>query len=202
MIKLAKFFSYLLHPAFMPLIGLFIIFNSGIYSTNVPWEVEKYSYLIVALFSILLPFSILPVFFYWKLISNFEIKARRERILPLTITAFCLVFLHFFISRIIPIKIITSYTFAIASLAILLLLINMFYKISMHLMGIGGITGLIIALTVIYDIPSFSIFLLVILTSGIIASSRLALSAHSSGQLTIGYAVGLFTMYFVLSALI
>ena len=78
MTKLAKIFSYILHPAFMPLIGIYIIFHSGIYETDVPWEFEKYTYLIVALFSILLPFSILPIFVYWKIISNLELSDRKE----------------------------------------------------------------------------------------------------------------------------
>lgn len=200
MTKLAKIFSYILHPAFMPLIGIYIIFHSGIYETDVPWEFEKYTYLIVALFSILLPFSILPIFVYWKIISNLELSDRKERIIPLSITSLCLVMLHIFIARIIPIRIITSFTFSVAAISILLFGINMFAKISMHLLGIGGITGLIIALTFEYNIHPFFWLAIVILIAGIAATSRLILKAHTVFQVSIGYALGLIATLFLISS--
>lgn len=183
----------------MPLIGMYIIFHSGIYETNIPWAYEKYTYLIVALFSILLPFSILPIFVYWKIISNLELSERRERIIPLAITSLCLILLHIFIARSIPLRIIVSFTFCSAVLSILLLLVNMLTKVSMHLMGAGAITGLIIALTFEYNINPFFWLVGIILITGIVASSRLILKAHTLPQVYIGYSVGLFVSIFLIT---
>jgi hypothetical protein len=201
MTKIAKFFSYLFHPAFMPIFGIFIIFRAGIYETDVPWQFEKYTYMIVALFSILLPFSILPVFLYWKIINNFEMSDRKERIIPMLVTSCCLITLHVFISRIIPVRIITSFTFSVAALSIVLLMVNMFYKISMHLLAIGGVTGLILAVSVLYDVRPFFFLALIILIAGIAASSRLALKAHSLMQVATGYGLGLTFIYFIITAI-
>jgi hypothetical protein len=202
MTQAAKFISVLFHPAFMPLVGIFIIFNTGIYSTDVPWEVEKYTYLLVALFSILLPFSVLPVFYYWKLISNFELSERRERIIPIAVASFCLIALHIFLSRIIPLQIITAFTFALASISIALLFINIFYKISMHMLGIGGITGLILAITIIYSSSPFYMLAISILIAGIAGSARLKLDAHTPTQILTGYLFGTIGMLFTLLLLL
>ncbi|HBH50225.1 MAG TPA: hypothetical protein DDX98_16385 [Bacteroidales bacterium] len=202
MTKIAKLVSYLFHPAFMPLLGIFIIFNSGIYASSLPWEAERYTYLIIALFSVLLPFSILPVFYYWRLIASIELKERKQRILPLSVSTLCLILMHLFISRIIPIKLITSYTFAIAALAIFLLFLNMFFKVSMHLLGVGGITGLIAALTVLYQIRPFFMLVSIILISGLLASARIQLKAHTQFEVIAGYVVGFLTMYLFLISMV
>lgn len=202
MLKTSKVLSYIFHPAFMPILGLLIIFNIGIYETEVPWEVEKYTYLIVALFSILLPLSILPIFTYFKLIGSIELTDRKERTIPLVITTICLIFLHIFLSRAIPLRIVNSYTFSIAVLSICLLLLNIFYKISMHLMALGGIIGLILAITIEYNIYPFLLLSLAIFLTGIIGSSRMLLKAHTLFQILSGFVIGLFTTYMLLTMLI
>ena len=189
--KIARFFSYILHPAFMPIVGIYILFNSGIYPVNVSWEVKKYSYMLVGLFSILLPFSILPLIMYWKIINNYKLSDRKERFIPVFITAICLIVMHIILSRIVPIKIISAFTFAVALSAIVLLFINIFYKISMHLMGAGGLTGLIMSLTLNYNANPFLWLLILIFISGVSASSRLALKAHKPSEIISGYLLGL-----------
>ena len=192
--KFATLVSYLLHPILMPLLGVIIIFNSGIYETDIPWEYEKYTYMSFGLFSILLPSIVLPAFYYWKLISNIQLTERKERTTPFALTAFFLIALHIFIARIIPIKILSSYTFAIALLSIILLLVNIFTKVSMHLMSIGGITGLIIAITLQYEVFPFFWLSLIVLMAGLASTARLALKAHSVFQVWLGYLVGLATV--------
>jgi hypothetical protein len=195
MTQTAKFFSYLFHPVFMPLLGILIIFNSGIYAVDIPWDIEKYTYLLVGLFSLLFPISILPLLIYWKIIQTIELTERKERVLPIGITTISLIILHVFISRIIPIRVITAFTFSIAATSILLLFLNMFFKVSMHMLGIGGITGLIIALSITFGINPFFWLAEIIFLTGILASSRLFLKAHSYLEIFTGYGAGLTVMF-------
>ena len=56
--------------------------------------------------------------------------------------------------------------------------------------GIGGITALIIIISVAFKSDMTLLLSLAIFISGIIASVRLALKAHTPAQLAVGYAVG------------
>jgi membrane-associated phospholipid phosphatase len=76
----------------------------------------------------------------------------------------------------------------------IVLIISMFWKISIHMAGIGGITALIIILSVVYRTDMTLLLCIALLLSGIIASIRLALKAHSPAQLLAGYIVGIMTV--------
>lgn len=197
--KVSKLMAYIFHPVLMPILGLFIIFNVGIYEVEVPWQIQRYTYLIFVLFSVLLPLSILPLFVYFKLIGSVELSERKERALPIAIGATCLILLHIFLSNIIPIRIITSYTFALAALSIVLLFINVFHKTSMHLMGIGGIIGLILAISVEYHLYPFYLMVLAVLLAGTIGTSRMVLRAHSLAQTASGFLLGAVGTYLIIT---
>lgn len=186
----------------MPIAGLAIIFNIGIYEVQVPSQVILYTYVIFALFTILLPLAMLPLFSYMKLIGNFELTKRSERTLPLTITASCLILLHILLARNIPIRIINSYSFSIAVLSIVLLFLNIIYKVSMHTMAIGGIVGLLAAITIEYNLYPFYLLALAIMLSGFIASARIQQKAHNLFQASSGFAIGIATTYFLITYLV
>ena len=44
--RIATILSYVLHPILMPLLGLIVILNSGIYSAELPGEFKNYLYLV------------------------------------------------------------------------------------------------------------------------------------------------------------
>ena len=186
----------------MPIAGLAIIFNVGIYEVQVPSRVIFFTYIIFALFTILLPLALLPLFSYMKLIGSIELTKRSERTLPLTITATSLILLHILLARSIPIRIINSYSLAIAVLSIALLFLNIIYKVSMHTMAIGGIIGLLAAITLEYNLYPFYLFALAILVSGIIASARIHQKAHNLFQTSSGFVIGAATTYFLITYLI
>lgn len=189
--QISKIIAVVFHPVLMPLVGAFILLNSGIFESNVPLDVKKYIYLSVGLFSILLPLAFLPLLNYWKVVKSMELNDRRERFIPLIFTATSLVLLNIVLSKILPFKLMNAYTFAIATVSVLLLFANFALKISIHLTALGGITGLIIILTVVYDSNMFYWLLIVTLLSGIVASARLFTSSHTLGEVSVGYLMGL-----------
>jgi membrane-associated phospholipid phosphatase len=68
--------------------------------------------------------------------------------------------------------------------------------------GIGGITGMILAISFIYRIDATIILSLCIIIAGLIASSRLALKSHSVGQLAAGFILGCLVVFSFLLQLI
>lgn len=190
MVKTAKVFSYIFHPVLIPLLGLLIIFNSGIPEVNLYWQYKKYVYLSFALFSLILPATVIPVFYYTKLTSDFQVSKRNERSLPLAIVSLFLIILHVFISRMLPIDLLLTYTFILAVISLLQLFVNIFYKLSLHLTALGSLTALIIGLTLVYNVFPFFWLALAVMITGIATSSRLLLKAHTAGQLITGFSLG------------
>ncbi len=196
--KAANIISVIFHPLVMPLVGFFIIFNSGIFEVNIPSEVLKFTYLVVILFSIFLPLSIIPFLVYWKLAQNIEFNSRQERFAPTFFAALSLVILYIFINQKVPIDLIQAFSFSIACSAMVLLFLNLLFKISMHLMVLGGITGLMAILTIEYSADLFFWLSILIFITGLVSSARLYLKAHKPIEIISGYVIGFLINYSVL----
>jgi hypothetical protein len=192
--KLSKILSYIFHPVFMPLIGLALIFNSGIYQSEIPVSYIRFMYLIVLLCNILLPVSIIPVLIYLRHIQNSEIDERQERILPLFFATICFYLGYYIVSKYSHSQLINIFMLSMAAIVVSVMIISVFWKISLHMTGIGGITGLIIILSYLYRADIITYLCIAIVLSGIIASVRLASGSHTRLQILAGYLLGLLGM--------
>ncbi len=192
--KIANILSFILHPVFMPLLGLFIVFNSGIYGIEIPVQFKKYVYLITLLCDVLIPLTLIPIFIYLRQIQQISLEKKKERLVPLFLTMICLLIGYYLVAKFSPIKIINLFLLASSVIVFLIFIISIFWKISIHMAGIGGITALIGVISLTYKTDMTIVLCAAILLTGIIASTRLALEAHSPLQLLAGYSVGLFTV--------
>lgn len=153
---------------------------------------ELYWRLIVAMLAITLFLPLLSVFFMIRIgrVSTMFIEEQRERSWPLLMTAiiYCGA-LWLFRTRVVPGFIWLFLLGAVISM-VLALLINLRWKISLHMIGIGGLCG---GLTMLYYLsqegsPMFlaAAFLL----AGLLGTARLILNAHTPMQLLAGFALG------------
>jgi len=192
--RLSKLISFIFHPIFMPLLGLIIIFHSGVYSVDVPVEYKQFVYLAVILCTILLPLSIIPALIYFKHLQNFTIDKRRERLIPLFFATICFYACYYFVSKLAPVKLVNLFLFSSTVVILLILFVSLFWKISIHMAGIGGLTGMILILSFTYGIDSTIVLSISIFVAGLIASSRLVLQSHSILQLIAGFFTGLLSV--------
>lgn len=90
----------------------------------------------------------------------------------------------------------------IAGMVLVLALISMFWKISAHATGLGGLLSLLVVTGMIF--PGNELFwpvIVAVLVAGLVLSARLYLKAHSAVQVLAGAALGLLTgvpVYFLL----
>jgi hypothetical protein len=194
----ANIFSILFHPILMPLLGFFIILNSGIYESNIPIDIKKYAYLITALFTIFLPTALITLLLYMHQIQSFELSQRRERTFPLIFMTISFLLLYIIVSKILPIRIIKGFTFSMLVTSFLLVLSTYKFKLSMHLIGLGGISGLVIAMSIKFQIDLFFILAIILIISGIVGSSRLYLNAHNLYEVFAGFGLGFLGTFVVL----
>jgi membrane-associated phospholipid phosphatase len=70
------------------------------------------------------------------------------------------------------------------------LFITNYWKISMHMTGIGGLCGSFMLLSFIWPIDLRLIIAALFLVAGIVGSSRLILNVHTPAQVAAGFAAG------------
>ena len=145
---IARIVSVLLHPLIMPVYGLLVIFQTnGDVMLQIPFQAKRVLLAVVAINTLVLPILVLPVFRKMNIIKSLQMESHRERILPILFTLIPYIFSFYFLMRL-PILSEISLFMLGATLAVLAaLVISIWWKISIHMIGIGGLVGLTLALT-------------------------------------------------------
>lgn len=183
--------SVIFHPMLMPVLGLYLIFNSGTHISFVPSNFRMMVYLIALGSGCLLPLSMLPLLLQFKLIGSLKMETHHERIFPVLITGlFYLLGFYLLLKLALPVFI---YQFVLGSLIALFIamIVTFWWKISLHLVGIGGVTGAILALSLKMGLGITPGLVALFVVSAITASARLYLNAHTPSQTLAGYLLGL-----------
>lgn len=188
---LSQIFSFLLHPMFMPVLGVFLIFNSGTHLSFMPFEAKRAIYITVFLTTCILPVSLLPLLYQFKVIRSFNMQTSRERLWPIIFTA-TFNYLGWWLLKKMGLSG-TLQLFILSTFMVLIIaaFITLFWKVSLHMIGVGGATGVVLAMALKYNLDLTLFFVLLIIASAITASSRLRLGAHTPTQVYVGYFLGL-----------
>jgi len=72
----------------------------------------------------------------------------------------------------------------------LLLIISYWWKISLHMAGIGGLCALIFTFSIRFSTSLRTMFMMAILAAGFLAFSRLKLEVHKPTQIYVGFLLG------------
>lgn len=188
--KLAPFISYLFHPLLMPSLGLLIILNSGSYLALLDPAAKRAILFVMALGTLIFPLMLLPILQYRSLVlQNGQASTRGEQLVPKVIILVLYVITFVYFKQLPVSKVIHAYALAVSGTLLLLMLINLKFRISMHTAALGGISGLIIALIFLYQTPLQGFLILSFLAAGLTGSARLALG-DGWGELLSGFLLG------------
>lgn len=187
--KILPLFSYLFHPIFIPaMAALFYFFGTELdFSTT-----QK----LFVFGQVLVTTVLLPIVAYYLLRATGQIKTIMaknigERKIPLVLHCFLLLLL---IKKNITIVEYPEFHFfllgGLLSSLIALLLLFIRVKASLHLIGISSLTVFIIGCSMHFQIPYIFLIALLIVTNGLVASSRLEMNAHTYKELLIGFFIG------------
>jgi glucan phosphoethanolaminetransferase (alkaline phosphatase superfamily) len=188
--KLAKIVSIVFHPLFMPLYGLAILFFAPTFLKYLPVEAKRILFLVMLIDNVFLPLALFPFLRYRNLISSYHIDDRKERIIPLLITSILYCTTSFIVFRYQIPFFLKSFIFATSVVAIVVSMINFWWKISIHAVGAGALTATVFALSLKMHTPLTWYLLVVIFASGLILSSRLRLNEHNPSQVWVGFLTG------------
>lgn len=194
LLKIARTISVLFHPIIMPTIGLLILFNTHSILVYTYPSVKRAIYIITFFGTSVLPLSFIPFFLYSKFTNNVFMNERKERVIPFLITTFLYFFTYFLIWRFPLSDFVKQFLLACAVSIGLVSLISFIWKISVHMVGIGGIVGLLISL-MIQENANILVYLVpALLVGGLVGSSRLLLQTHNPPQIYAGFLLGLLSM--------
>lgn len=198
---LAKFFSVLFHPLIMTSVGLLIMFNSGSSLAVVQPEVKKISIIVVFLFTCVFPLGLMVMLYLTRMIKDFELSVKKERVLPISLTIILLLF-TFFVMKGIP-QLERGHIGYLLSPSVgmfIILIINNYMKPSVHMLGLGSLLGMLLIIIVFFRAPLQVLFVLTMLSAGITGSARLILKLHTPKELLVGILTGFFTTAVIMIA--
>lgn len=182
-------FSYVFHPLFIPLMGTLI------YVAISPLHYSLVQLLFLCLQVSLLTIFIPLAFYFWlKTVGKADsmmLENLAQRKIPLFLSCILLYILAF--KSITQAALPELHFFLLGGLLsnlLTFLYLFMNVKASIHQMGIAALTCFVIGLSAHYQVDlTYGIALLLIL-NGFVASSRLAMQAHSYTELAIGFGIG------------
>nr|MBA3901746.1 hypothetical protein [Bacteroidota bacterium] len=73
-------------------------------------------------------------------------------------------------------------------------IITLAWKVSAHMVGMGGLAGAVIGLSVKFSINLQVLIISLLILSGLVGYARLQLSAHTHTQVYFGFLIGLASM--------
>lgn len=147
--------------------------------------------IVVATF--LIPALFIYMLYQFKAIDNLQLDNQEERTLPLLVTTVVYgSFTYFFALQLTSLTAIYVILGSITVAVGLVMLINLFWKISAHSVGISGVVGSLIGINQKFGGGElFYPILVSIPVAGLLMSARLALNAHSPAQILAGCLLGL-----------
>jgi len=189
--KLTQLISILLHPMFMPLLALHLTL------LVLPSLAFTLSQNLLLIYGILV-FStmVLPLAsIFWLMrkgkVSSLEMSNHKERPLPLFKAVIWMSFGYYLLQNLLFYTPILKAELLGAIIIILIAaIVSKFWKISLHLLGIGGVVGVFIALQIMHG-DFLYLILLFILLSGLLGVARIKQKAHNYTQVYAGFLVGL-----------
>lgn len=187
----AKVISFVFHPLLMPSYGLLLFFYLDKYTSYfLPFELKRTLFLMTVCFTFLLPAINALILLRMRVIRSLHMETRQERRIPLLITAIFYFAEYYLLNQAeSPATLQLLMLSAIISI-MLTIFINVFWKISVHMIGIGAVTGMSVLLSVVFKQPQFLLVSVLFLTAGIIAYARLQLKAHSPAEVYAGFLLG------------
>lgn len=195
-----KYISTLLHPVVMPTIGILSFFL--ITPNRISIRQQTYLLTILFLATYVLPMLLLVFLKLIGKIKSFEVRSIEERKIPLFIMISVFLALGRFFNSLTIVRELTYLCFG--TLLGLIIVYFIFFtktKTSLHLLSMGSAIGFFIVLQLLYNVSLLPLIVIFIILSGLLATARLDLKAHTPKEVYLGFILGILsqlTIYYFL----
>jgi len=192
---LSTVLSYLLHPVFIPLAATLILLFSHTYVSYLPPAIKSFDLILIILNTILIPLMYMFLLQRTGYIKSFRLDTRKERYVPLSLYLI-FIFITFMILKKIHQPVIVNDLFlGLTITSFLTLMVSFRWKISLHLMGLGVLSGFFFAASYRLRYDFFLTWWLVsLVVAGFLSTARLIHGQHKPVEVYAGFLTGFTVM--------
>lgn len=190
LIWMAKGISGIFNPFIIPFGAFFILFLFS-YLKMLPFQYKLIVLGVVYCFTILMP--MITIYLFQK-INGWgvqELSDREKRFVPYGLTILAYVFCLLMMYKLNLPRYMSGIIMAALIAMIVCIIINLKWKISEHMTGIGGVVGGLLSFSFLFNYNPVWWLCFFIFVSGSLGTSRIILKQHTLGQVMSGFAVGL-----------
>lgn len=217
----AQIISVIFHPLLVLtyMLILLLLVNPYLFGVNNLSDKESLKFVITVFFtSFLIPSFAIFMMWRLKLISSIQMRDKQDRTGPFIATG--IFYLWVLRSVMADSNIPTAFLIAVLGTTIGLFacfIINIFFKVSLHAVGMGGLVGMVLIMMWLYSYGSFTlnlpfvgtseisinfVLMLSLIVAGLVGTSRLLLNAHTPRELYTGFAIGILCQFISLKILL
>lgn len=187
----AQLISFLFHPLIIPTLGIYLLFQTDSYlNYAIPSGIKNAILLLIGITTFIIPTLISLLLLNKKVINSLEMENKKERIIPYSFTILFYFFTLYMLNQSHVPPIILKFMIGTTISIILAFIINFKWKISAHMIAMGGLLGALIIVSLILQVYVLPTVALVILITGLLGSSRLILNVHTPAQIILGFVLG------------
>ena len=194
----AHIISYIFHPLFIPFyVTWYLAFVHPYYFVGFPHGLKVWILLRVVLNMLFFPALTVLLLKAVGFINSILLKTRKDRIIPI-IAANLFYFWMYLVFRNQPDipTILTSFTFGVFLASSFAILANIYLKISLHAIGVGGLLGLFLVIIKTNPVVPVTLpLMIVIFITGVVCTSRMIAGRHSQREIYGGLFIGLASQY-------
>jgi len=189
LIQLSKLLSNLLSPFYTPMWILTVLFFCS-YLKMLPMWYRLFVLFMVFVFTVIIPRMGINMFRTMMRWSHWQLSHREHRHMPyiLTIASYtvCIVLL----TRMNVVMCVRGVVMAAFVSQIICVFVNAWWKVSTHMVGMGGLVGALVAFGYLFYFNPLWYACGMILLSGLLGTSRMILRQHSLAQVLVGFFIG------------
>ena len=197
MLRVARVTSIVFTPFSIPFLAFLVLFLFS-YLRIMPILYKGIVLGIVYCFTILTP--TITIFLFRKIngFARQELSERKKRHVPILLTIISYVFCLLMMRKLNIPWYMTGIIFVSLVISIICILVNLKWKLSEHMAGMGGIIGGLVSFSALFSYNPVVWLCLFILIAGILGSARIVLGHHTLGEVLSGFVVGLVCSFLIL----
>ncbi|MEQ8522634.1 MAG: hypothetical protein RIC15_10825 [Vicingaceae bacterium] len=194
-----KLLSFLFHPFYFLLLGVFVLYTSPTYiNFSTLKQIKILVYSVILLNTMVLPALIAGYLNRRGRITSLYLESINDRKLMYLITfGFYLATLFILSSFKINIYVFRFTLGASLTVAALFILALFQKKVSAHLSAIGGLCGALVMLSIKLPADFLNLIVVFILLAGLIGTARIHEKAHKENEVYWGFLLGFFIQIFI-----
>lgn len=189
MILAARIISMIFTPFYLPLVSLVALFIFS-YMSRLPLFYQLKVVTLVYLFTVFLPSILIHLYRRYQGWTTFQMGRKERRMVPYIIAIMCYFTCYYLMTVMRIPQFMANIVVTALAIQVVCAIVNIWWKICIHMAGIGGMAGALLAISLVFQFNPLWWLSVIILVAGLIGTARMILRQHSLRQIVGGFIVG------------